>query len=345
MGAHPVAKPPLARRCAVLAACLLTAAGTLTVAGSAGAQPQPTISQVQAKLKRLTNKENWLIQRYDAVTQNLASARQRLTLVNREVAKDQAAMRGMHQQIAQIAAVAYENGSMTSAAALLTSSNPQTLLSQAAILTHLSTENQTQLAQFIATDRQLIGAQRMAKRAETAIAGLRNQLAKQKATLQKLIAQQQAILQTLTAQQRAQQLGGGGTGGGGGGGGGHTPGPAGSQAQKAVAFAYAQLGCPYVFGGSGPCSSGYDCSGLTQAAWAYAGVQIPRTSYGQASLPTVALSAIQPGDILEFAGNSHVGIYVGGGWLIDAPMPGMNVEKVSLHSSWYASNLDLAVRP
>jgi cell wall-associated NlpC family hydrolase len=58
-----------------------------------------------------------------------------------------------------------------------------------------------------------------------------------------------------------------------------------------------------------------------------------------------AASALQPGDILEFAGDSHVGIYVGGGMLIDAPQPGMTVEKVSLSSSWYAANLVGAVRP
>jgi cell wall-associated NlpC family hydrolase len=56
------------------------------------------------------------------------------------------------------------------------------------------------------------------------------------------------------------------------------------------------------------------------------------------------MSAIQPGDILEFTGDSHVGIYVGGGKLIDAPQPGQNVEEVSL-SGWYSANLDGAVRP
>jgi len=62
---HPVAKIPHARRCITIAVAALAAAGLLTVAGSAGAQPQPTVSQVQAKLKQLTLKENWLIQRYD----------------------------------------------------------------------------------------------------------------------------------------------------------------------------------------------------------------------------------------------------------------------------------------
>jgi cell wall-associated NlpC family hydrolase len=81
------------------------------------------------------------------------------------------------------------------------------------------------------------------------------------------------------------------------------------------------------------------------SAWAYAGVSIPRTSYGQATLPTVSRSALAPGDIIEFAGESHVGIYIGGGMLVDAPQPGMNVEKVSLNSSWYSSSYDFAVRP
>ena len=319
------------------------------MAGSAGAQPQPTVSQVQAKLKRLTAKENWLIQRYDQAKQNLSSARQRLTVVNTEVSKDAATARSMQDQIAQIASNVYENGAMSSVAALLTSGNPQMLLSQSAFLTHLSTDQYQQLQQVITTERQLAGARQIAKRTEKAVASLTKQLGSQRATLQKTISQQQALLQSLTPKQRQQQLGGGGTttgtstGTGSGGGGGYT-GPTSTQAERAVAFAYAQLGCPYVFGATGPCSSGFDCSGLTMSAWAAAGVSIPRTSYGQATLPAVSTSNLQPGDILEFAGDSHVGIYVGGGWLIDAPQPGMNVEKVRL-AGWYSSNLNGAVLP
>ncbi len=312
----------------------------MVTAGTAVAAPQPTVSQVQAKLNKLTNQENWLIQRFDQVSQDLSSARQRLQLVNREVATDQVQFKAMQSQIGAIASLAYENGSMTSTAAVLTSSNPQTLLAQSAILIHLSTARQQQLSQFILMARQIEGAKQVVQRTEAAIAALKKRLAGQRATLNKLIAQQKSILATLTAQQQANQLGGGGSTGG--------PtynGPTSTQAEKAVAFAYAQLGCPYVYGAAGPCNLGYDCSGLTSAAWAAAGVSIPRTSYGQAGLPAVSLSALQPGDILEFAGDSHVGLYVGGGMLIDAPQPGMNVEKVSMSSSWYAQNLDGAVRP
>lgn len=345
MDTHPVAKFSYARRCAIVAVAAVAAAGLLTMAGSAGAQPQPTVNQVQAKLKKLTSKEDWLIQRYDQAKQNLTSARQRLRVVNTEVNKDATAAKNMQDEIAQIASNVYENGAMSSVAALLTSGNPQTLLSQSAFLTHLSTDQYQQLQQVITTERQLAGAKQMAKRTERAVAGLTKQLSSQRADLEKTISQQKALLASLTPQQQQQtqqqQPGAGGTTTGRGG----YTGPTSTQAEQAVAFAYNQLGCPYVFGATGPCGSGFDCSGLTMSAWASAGVSIPRTSYGQATLPAVSTSALQPGDILEFAGDSHVGIYVGGNMLIDAPQPGMNVEKVSLSESWYASNLDGAVRP
>ena len=109
----------------------------------------------------------------------------------------------------------------------------------------------------------------------------------------------------------------------------HYAGPTGTQADEAVAFAYDQLGCPYVYGGTGPCHMGFDCSGLAQAAWASAGVQIPRDSYEQwAALPHVPLSSIEPGDLLIYDGEGHVAMYVGGGYIIDAPQTGENVEKI-----------------
>ena len=330
----------LPRRTGAVAAVMLGVVGLATSAGVAGAAPHPTAKQAEARLKKLTTKEDWLIQQYDQVSQEMSAARQRLTVIGGAVARDQRAVQGMRTQIAQLASSVYEDGSMTSVAALLTSSNPQALLSQSAILTHLSANNQAQLEQFLATDRQLTGAQQMAKRAEQAIAGLKSQLAGQKTALGKVIAQQKTLLNSLTQQQLQQQLGGGGVIGGGG----TYHGPTNTQAGKAVAFAYAQLGKPYVWGATGPGS--YDCSGLVQAAWAAAGVSIPRITYEQwAALPHVPMSAIQPGDLIFFNAEGHVAIYVGNNILIDAPQPGQVVEKVSLSSSWYASTVDGAARP
>lgn len=87
------------------------------------------------------------------------------------------------------------------------------------------------------------------------------------------------------------------------------------RARTALAFAYAQVGKRYCWGGTGP--SCFDCSGLVQAAWRAAGVRIPRTSAEQGrALTQVRFEEMQPGDILWWP--HHVGLYAGNGEMIDA---------------------------
>ncbi|AOR33556.1 glycoside hydrolase [Streptomyces fodineus] len=102
-------------------------------------------------------------------------------------------------------------------------------------------------------------------------------------------------------------------------------GTASAQGEKAVAFATAQLGKPYVWGAEGPKS--YDCSGLTSQAWAAAGHPIPRTSQEQwQQLKHVDIKDMRPGDlIIYFDDASHVAIYIGDGAIIQAPRPGRDV--------------------
>jgi cell wall-associated NlpC family hydrolase len=341
--------PALRRRCAAVTASVLVCGGLATFAVAAAAVPQPTVSQVQAKIDKLTTQENVAIQQYDQAAQELASARQQLAVVNREVSTDRAKFRQMRAEIAQIATTAYESGNMSSVGALLTSDNPQAVLSQASVLLQLSSDRSAQVNQFIATARQLAGAQQMNRRTETAITALDKQRLARKQSISKAVANQQATLATLTAQQQATVA----TVGAGGSKTATDTVPTSSQAGVAVAFAFMVLnfrgGTPYVSGGNGPPGpgGGYDCSGLVTAAWAAAGIGIPRTTYGEAAAgyPTVPESLLQPGDLILFAGESHVGMYVGGGQLIDAPQLGMDVEEVSLSSSWYSSNYDYAVRP
>ena len=343
MAARPAMSTGLKRSATAVSAGLLAGGLIITVGPTAGAAPKPTLSEVQAKLQKLTNQEQVLDQRYDQMKQDLSQASQRLTLVNQETARYKAKFETMRKQVARIAAQAYEDGQLTSTAALLTSDDPQSVLDQGSILMELSSANSAQMTEFINAARQLESAQQAAKNAKAAIITLQARLNGQRTVLVNTIDQQKKLLAQLTPVQQAPIGPGGGNGGGGG-----TPppvykGPTNTQAEKVVAFVYAQLGKPYVFGASGP--DAYDCSGLTSAAWASVGISIPRTSEEQwAGLPHVPTSDMQPGDILVFNGAGHVGIYVGGGMMIDAPHTGLDVEKVAL-SGWYASTLDGVVRP
>jgi cell wall-associated NlpC family hydrolase len=109
--------------------------------------------------------------------------------------------------------------------------------------------------------------------------------------------------------------------------------------RRAVTFALAQLGKPYVVGASGPDS--YDCSGLTMSAWASAGVPLPHYTVDQyqAGTPVAATSLLAPGDLIFIPGDDgslippdpqHVGMYLGDGYVIEAPQTGDVVKIVPL---------------
>ncbi|MEU6093943.1 NlpC/P60 family protein [Streptomyces sp. NPDC047079] len=117
-----------------------------------------------------------------------------------------------------------------------------------------------------------------------------------------------------------------------------------TKAAKALAFARAQIGKPYVWGATGPGS--YDCSGLTQAAWKTAGLTLPRTTYDQVNAGAmVPLAEAQPGDLVFFYDDvSHVGVYIGNGMMIHAPKPGAYVREESIYYGG-ASIIHSVVRP
>jgi cell wall-associated NlpC family hydrolase len=97
------------------------------------------------------------------------------------------------------------------------------------------------------------------------------------------------------------------------------------RAKAAIAFALAQLGEPYVYGGAGP--DQWDCSGLVMKAFAAAGVSLPRVVGPQMAAGTsISLGDLQPGDLVAYADMSHIGIYLGNGKVVHAPRPGKSVE-------------------
>ena len=115
-----------------------------------------------------------------------------------------------------------------------------------------------------------------------------------------------------------------------------------SAAAIAVQFAYKQIGKPYVYGADGPNS--FDCSGLTMAAWAKAGVKLPHhAAYQYATIKHhVSRSELQPGDLVFFGSPiHHVGMYVHGDLMINAPEPGENVR----FDKWTRSDFAGAARP
>ena len=335
------------RRAAVLATAVAAAGGIVVYAGAsvAGAAPAPSISQVQAKVNSMQGKVDKLGQQYDAAGQQLAAAKAKLTQVTKQANRAQQQYNQASAALTAVAVAQYENSGQTSIVGLLTSGNPAAVLNQASLVLQVEgTHNEeAQHLLTLASELQSIKGQR--QRTESGVQQLTAQYKQQYSSMQTLLDKQKSLLDSLNAQQQAvvtaATVGGSTTSG-------STQvaytGPSTTQADKAVAFAYAQLGKPYLWGGTGP--NAYDCSGLVQAAWASAGVSIPRTTYEQwAALPHIPMSNLQPGDLIYYNGESHVAMYVGNGYIIDAPHTGAYVERIPESTSWYADNADGAVSP
>jgi cell wall-associated NlpC family hydrolase len=111
-------------------------------------------------------------------------------------------------------------------------------------------------------------------------------------------------------------------------------GVAAAQLDTVLRAAMSRRGLPYVWGAAGP--TAFDCSGLVQWSFAQAGIAMPRVAADQALAgPAVPVSQLQPGDLLFYHTDptdptyiSHVAIYLGNGWMIQAPEPGQDVEIV-----------------
>ena len=331
------------RRSVAIATGLIAAGGLSVFAAGAGAAPQPTVDQVQARINQLTSQFDTVSEQLDQASQQLSAAQSKLSQVRVRLSHASAQFEAAQANMAQTAAAAFEDTGAMSVAGVLTSGDPSVVLQQGSLLTELSGSRNAETKQLLTDAGQLAGVEQEAQRTESGIAALKSQLAAHKNSLGTLISTEKATLASLTVPQQqtvqSNSIGANGS---------SAPqqytGPASTQAGKAVAFAYAQLGKPYQWGATGPGS--YDCSGLTQAAWAAAGVAIPRDTYEQwAALPHIATSAIQPGDLLYYDGVGHVAMYVGDGYIIDAPQTGEDVEKIPMNTSWYAGNFDGAARP
>jgi peptidoglycan DL-endopeptidase CwlO len=328
------------RRAAIAGVTLLLAGGLGAYGASvAGAEPSPSINEVQAKVNKLQTQADQIGTQYDQVTQQLKSAQAKLDSVKKRVGKAESAYLTARKELRQVAVASYMDSAQSSMAGLLSSANPETVLNSASLLAELANIHNAQANKFLSAAQQVAAAQAQFNRTEAGIAEIQSQLAAKKKNLNKLLSQSQATLDSLNLQQQeAVATIGGGTC--------HASDPfgSGSPGLEAVKFAYGALCLPYEWGATGP--GAYDCSGLTQAAWAAAGVSIPRDTYSQwAALPHVSKADLQAGDLVFFEGLGHVGIYVGGGMMIDAPATGQVVTLHALDEAWYAENYVGAARP
>ncbi len=329
--------PKVAGRAAAAVAVVGATAGTVALMpGVSQAAPTQTLDQVKAQVATLNQKAEVAGQAYDAAQEQYAKLQKKVNSLQAQITQEQAALDTLENSMGLQAAAQYRTGGVSSTLQLALSASPETYLSQAGMQSQQADQEAMLLKSITQDKAQLSENKKAASEALAEEQSVMAQKAASKKAVQANLTTEQALLSTLTAQQRATVVTAGTsksayTG--------SLPAVSG-RAAAAVAYVKSKVGDAYVYGDTGP--SAFDCSGLMYAAWAAAGVSIPRTSEEQAAAATTFSDAskLQPGDYIFFYGSSpsHVGMYVGNGMFIDARNESVGVVWGSLdpNSSYYS---------
>ncbi|MEV7015344.1 NlpC/P60 family protein [Streptomyces sp. NPDC093991] len=322
MGSHRRTAPSSgAERSAALALGLLSAAATALGAVPATAAPQ---EDTRAEVDRLYREAEKATEAYNAADERADALRREIADAQDGIARKQQRVNTMREALGSLAGSQYRSGGLDPALALLLSDDPEDYLEKASVLDRIGARQAAQLKRLRGTLRSLSQDRAEAAKRLGALERSRKAAATHKRTVEGKLAEARRLLDSLPAGERAawdRASRSGRT---------DLPGPGGApasgRAAAALAAARSALGKPYVWGANGP--SAFDCSGLTQWAYAQAGVALPRTSQAQRYAGRqVPLSEARPGDLVLYRSDaSHVGMYTGNGQVIHAPYPGAPVR-------------------
>ncbi|MEV0779444.1 NlpC/P60 family protein [Streptomyces sp. NPDC050433] len=311
-------------RVTVLSAAAVTAAAALGTA-PAGADPRDMTEATRSAVDRLYEEAEKATERFNEADERAGVLRARVDRVQDSVARGQERVNRMRGALGSIAGAQYRSGGLDPSLALLLSSDPDSYLGRAEALDRLSDRQAVALRELGQAQRKL-GRQRAdATRDLAALERSRAAVARHKRTVEGKLAAARRLLNSLPDEERdTDRASRSGRDGGPLSADGEAP--ASARAAAAARAARGVVGMPYVWGANGP--SGFDCSGLTQWAYAQAGVSLPRTSQAQRYAgQQVPLSQARPGDLVAYRDDaSHIGMYMGNGQVVHAPYPGASVR-------------------
>jgi cell wall-associated NlpC family hydrolase len=312
---------------AILVPLTLLSTGSNTTALATPASP----ARLEDQLDQLNREADQLVEQYNQSNEALKRIKRSLKGLRGQADVAEEDLRKLRAVLGARASAAYIQGAGSAVAAVLGSDDPAAAIARVQVLDLLAAHDGDLMDQLGVAGKSFDERHRNLVAAQKAQAAEVDRLAAKKAEVERAADKTRALLARMRAADRpaapsqpsgpvAPPPSGGGGGGSG-------------SAAAVVAYARAQVGKPYCYGGSGP--GCFDCSGLTMMAWRQAGVSLPHSSASQYNVGRrISASELQPGDLIfYYSPISHVSVYIGGGQRISATHTGDYVRVQSLGSS------------
>jgi peptidoglycan DL-endopeptidase CwlO len=275
---------------------------------------QPALDSLVAQAKQLSREVDDLSQQYDGLKIEVQHAKSEEHYAELDAKEAEQAMTGSQAAVAQLAAMGYMNDGMDPTLQLLTSGDPAQFLNQASTVMEVDNEAGERLTTLQREQIAAARAQEAAKQEVATVDALTQQINAK-------VSQINAKMAVLDSQEMAQAMvvfNQTGTYP-------NYPSPVGdSVGAIALRYALTRIGDAYVWAAAGP--DEFDCSGLVVWAFAQEDISLPHFTGSLWNLGVhVPENDLQPGDLVFFFGEDHVGIYIGDGLMVDAPAAGQDV--------------------
>jgi cell wall-associated NlpC family hydrolase len=310
----------------------------------AAAAPPVTVEEAKNVIEQLETDAAALDQQYAGVREQIKQGKAQLRLKQADVKAQTEKVARIRLQVGQVALAQFQNRSLDTAAQLIVTPDTEGFLSQISTVQKVSENQNSVLQDYQQAQANLAALEHSAETDLAALAEKEKQLNSLTDASDKKLGEAKKVLAKLTGEQRRKMADAekqattraNAAGAAASRDAARAPISGSGKGAKALAYAKAQLGEPYVRNGAGP--SGWDCSGLTMKAWGSAGVSLPHSSRQQYNRGrSLDKSDLQLGDLVFFYNDiHHVGLYAGNGQVIHAPRPGKSVEYIKISYMPYA---------
>ncbi|WP_422773517.1 NlpC/P60 family protein [Plantactinospora sp. WMMC1484] len=299
---------------------------TLVVAGLSAAllapasavRAEPSVGELTQRINKASAELEKVVESYNKLNEEIKDTKAAAAALGARIEPLRQQADQSRAEVAELANRAYKIGGLTTASALLNRGDGSSLADRLGVLEQLARDRDRQIAGFDAAQRQYTEEK----------SRLDATLARQNAQAKQLAAGKKKIEGELTKLYEMRREAYGSATSAGSRYTGTVPAVSG-KAGVAVRYAYGAIGKPYVWAAEGP--GGYDCSGLTLAAWRAAGKSLPHNAAMQWNkVAHISRGQLKPGDLVFYSGLGHVALFVGGGKVIHAPRAGETVRLASV---------------